>query len=451
MDLKSRCQIGHVYSLGSFAMFRLVSSVWALLLGFGLIMLGNGLQGTLLGVRATIEDFSTFVIGVMMSGYFIGMIIGSIITPKLIKRVGHIRVFAALASLASISILAHGLYIDFSVWTLMRILTGICFAGLYVVTESWLNDRTSNDTRGQMLSIYMLVGTLGLGAGQFLLNYRDPILLDLFIIVSVFISIGVIPVLLTARPAPAFDSAGVMSLQELYQASPFAVVSNMLVGMVHGTIIGLGAVYASKVLPSIELVPLFLSSFLIGNLIFQWPIGWLADRVDRRIVIGVLSIIAFVFCIFLLNIATGTTLYFLIILLLGGAVMPLYSLVIAHANDRLEPTQIVEASGCLVLVAGIGLSIGPVLVGILMEHLGNHAFFGFIATVFIVIIAFTAWRMKVKEAVKPGDQTPTVEPGLIGSPVAEFNAPEVDEYVENLTQDVPNEPEQTPTRSDPGK
>ncbi|MYB34094.1 MAG: MFS transporter [Gammaproteobacteria bacterium] len=429
-------------------MFSLVSSVWALLLGFGLIMLGNGLQGTLLGVRATMEEFSTFVIGVMMSGYFIGMIMGSIMAPRLIKRVGHIRVFAALASLASISILAHGLYIDSWVWTLMRVLTGICFAGLYVVTESWLNDRTSNETRGQMLSMYMLIVTLGLGAGQFLLNYRDPILLDLFIIVSVFISIGVIPVLLTARPAPSFESARVMSLKELYRASPFAVVNNALVGMVHGTIMGFGAVYAAEVLPDIDLVPLFFSSFLLGSLIFQWPIGWLADRVDRRLVIGVLSGVSFVLCLLLLYITLGTTLYFLAMLLLGGAVMPLYSLVIAHANDRLEPSQIVEASGCLVLVAGIGLSAGPVLAGFLMGLFGNNAFFGFLATGFLVIVAFTTWRMKVSEAVKPDDQIPSVEPGLIGTPVAEFNAPEADVYVETLAQDEPDATEKTPPQPD---
>ncbi|MCY4148870.1 MAG: MFS transporter [Gammaproteobacteria bacterium] len=428
-------------------MFSLVSSVWALLLGFGLIMLGNGLQGTLLGVRATMEEFSTLVIGVMMSGYFIGMIMGSIMAPRLIKRVGHIRVFAALASLASISILAHGLYIESWVWTLMRVLTGICFAGLYVVTESWLNDRTSNETRGQMLSVYMLVGTLGLGAGQFLLNYRDPVLLDLFIIVSVFISIGVIPVLLTARPAPSFESAGVMSLKELYRASPFAVVNNALVGMVQGTIVGFGAVYAAEVLPDIDLVPLFLSSFLIGSLIFQWPTGWLADRVDRRLVIGVLSSISFALCMLLLYMTQGTTLYFLVMLLLGGAVMPLYSLVIAHANDRLEPSQIVEASGCLVLVAGIGLSAGPVLAGFLMGLFGNDAFFGFLATGFLVIVSFTTWRIRVSEAVRPDDQIPSVEPGLMGTPVAEFNAPEADVYIETLAQEEPDDAEKVPVQS----
>lgn len=430
-----------------FLMFSLVGSVWALLLGFGLIMLGHGLQGTLLGVRATIEGFSTIVIGVMMSGYFVGMVFGSMLAPRLIKRVGHIRVFAALASLASISILAHGLYIQSWVWTAMRIVTGLCFAGLFVVTESWLNDRSSNETRAQMLSVYMLTATVGLGAGQFLLNYRDPLLLDLFIIVSVFISVGVIPVLLTARPAPAFESAGVMSLKELYGVSPFAVVNNGLVGVVQGGIIGFGAVYAAQALPNLEQVPLFLASFLVGSIIFQWPIGWLADRVDRRLVICGLSIISFIICILLLIMSEGSTLYFSAIFLLGGAIMPLYSLVIAHANDRLEPSQIVEASGSLVLVAGLGLSTGPVIIGFLMEYLGNNAYFMFIATVFFAMICFTVWRMKVSEAVSPDDQSPSVEPGLMGTSVAEFNAPAAEEYVEALMQDESQTADQPPPKT----
>ncbi|MXZ80564.1 MAG: MFS transporter [Gammaproteobacteria bacterium] len=416
-------------------MLKVVGSVWALLLGFGLMMLGNGLQGTLLGVRATMESFSVAVTGVVMSGYSVGMVLGSILAPRLIRRVGHIRGFAVLASLASISILAHGLYVDAGVWTAMRILTGICYAGLYVVTESWLNDRSDNETRGQVLSVYMLVCTLGLGAGQFLLNYRDPLQLDLFIIASVIISVGVIPVLLTARPAPSFESAGVMSLKELYRASPLAVVNNGLVGVAHGAIFGFGAVYAASVLPDIGQVPLFLASFLVGSLILQWPIGWLADRVDRRLVIGATAGISLVACVLLLMTPKGGTMYFLIIALLGGAAMPLYSLVIAHANDRLEPDQIVSASGSLVLVAGMGLSAGPVLVGFLMEHFGNGAYFAFIACVFAVVVGFTAWRMMVSEAVRPQDQSPVVEPGIIGTPVAEFNAPEADEYVEALMQD----------------
>ncbi len=187
-------------------MWKDLGASWAILLGIGFMMLANGLQGTLLGVRAGLEGFSTFDTGIMMSGYFIGMFIGSLAVPRLISRVGHIRVFSALASLASISILFHGVYVDPWLWMVMRIITGVCFAGFYVVTESWLNDRASNETRGKVLSVYMLIVTGSMGAGQFLLNLARPDTIGLFILISVIISFGLIPILLTVKPAPSFST-----------------------------------------------------------------------------------------------------------------------------------------------------------------------------------------------------------------------------------------------------
>ena len=213
-------------------MWKDLAACWAVLLGIGFMMLANGLQGTLLGLRATLEGFSTFTTGIMMSGYFIGIFIGSLLAPLLVKRVGHIRVFSALASLASVSILFHGLYIDPVIWMSMRIVTGICFAGFYVVTESWLNDRASNETRGRILSIYMVILTLGMGGGQFLLNLANPETIELFILISIIFSVGLIPILLTARPAPVFGASASMSLIELYRASPLAVVGNGLTGKI---------------------------------------------------------------------------------------------------------------------------------------------------------------------------------------------------------------------------
>ena len=264
-------------------MWQDLRASWALLVGVGFIMLGNGLQNTLLGLRATMEGFPIFTTGIMMSGYFVGIFVGSILAPRLVQRVGHIRVFAALASMASIAILVHGLYIHPITWTLMRLLTGLSYAGLFVVSESWLNDRAGNETRGRILSIYMVIMTLGLGGGQFLLNLSSPLNIDLFILISIIVSFGLIPMLLTARPAPAFDTARPMSLVELYRTSPLAVVSSGLTGAAHGTIFGLGAVYAHQSIGGIDLIPWFIASFLIGGLLFQWPIGWVSDRVDRRI------------------------------------------------------------------------------------------------------------------------------------------------------------------------
>jgi len=351
-------------------MWKDLAASWAILLGIGFMMLANGLQGTLLGLRAMLEGFSTFTTGIMMSGYFIGIFIGSFLAPVLVKRVGHIRVFSALASLASISILFHGVYIDPVVWMLMRVVTGICFAGFYVVAESWLNDRASNKTRGKILSIYMVMITLGMGSGQFLLNLAQPGEIDLFILTSVIISFGLIPILLTAKPAPVFEASTTISLIELYKASPLAVIGNGLTGMAQGTIFGLGAIYASAVLGDIKSISWFMACFLIGSLVTQWPVGYLSDRISRRLVMMAMSVIAIICCIVAVFIAKDGIAFYLVIVILGGAAMPMYSICIAYANDRLEPHQIVGASGSLVMVAGIGLSTGPIIVAFFMDFYG---------------------------------------------------------------------------------
>jgi MFS family permease len=413
-------------------MWNDVRASWALLIGIGFMMLGNGLQGTLLGLRATMEGFGTFTTGIMMSGYFVGIFVGSMIAPKLVQRVGHIRVFAALASMASIAILVQGIYVHVITWTIMRLVTGISYAGLYVVAESWLNDRASNETRGQMLSIYMVVTTLGLGGGQFLLHLDSPMHVDLFVLVSIIVSFGLIPILLTARPAPSFSSIKPMSLRALYRASPLAVISNGLTGAAHGTIFGLGAVYAHKELYSIELVSMFMASFLLGSLIFQWPIGWLSDRINRRVAMAGMSAVAIIACIAAILLPKTEMVFFIAIIILGGAAMPMYSLTIAYANDRLEPDQVVGASGSLVMVAGMGLSTGPIVVSYLMGEFGPMYYFIGIAGAFLMILLFTLYRMNITEAIAPEEQSPVVVTGMIGTPVAEYNAPDADEYVDAL-------------------
>ncbi len=405
-------------------MWKDLSASWAILLGVGFMMVANGLQGTLLGVRANIEGFSTFTTGIMMSGYC------SLLAPLLVKRVGHIRVFSALASLASISILFHGVYVDPVVWMAMRIVTGISFAGFYVVTESWLNDRASNKTRGRMLSVYMLIITFGMGSGQFLLNLAQPDSIDLFILTSVIISFGLIPMLLTAKPAPAFDISEKMSVFELYKASPLAVIGNCLTGMAQGTIFGLGAIYASAVLVDIKSISWFMASFLIGSLISQWPVGYISDRVSRRWVMAAISAISIVFSILAALTPKDSLLFYLFIVALGGAAMPMYSICIAYANDRLEPRQIVAASGSLVMVSGIGLSTGPILIAFFMEFYGLVFYFWGIASFFGLILIFTLIRIKSRAGIAVKDQTNTIATGTIGTPIAEFNAPDAVHYAE---------------------
>jgi MFS family permease len=426
-------------------MWKDLSASWAILLGVGFMMMANGLQGTLLGLRATLEGFSTFTTGIMMSGYFIGVFIGSLLAPKLVRRVGHIRVFSALASLASISILFHGVYIDPTVWMIMRVITGICFAGFFVVTESWLNDRASNKTRGKILSFYMVIVTLGMGTGQFLLNLARPEAIDLFILISVIISFGLIPMLLTAKPAPVFDASSNMSLIELYKASPLAVIGNGLTGMAHGTIFGLGAIYASEVLGDVKSISWFMACFLIGSLITLWPIGYLSDRIRRRLVMSALAVISIVSSISAIFIAKDGIGFYLVIVLLGGAAMPMYSICIAYANDRLEPHQIVGASGSLVMVSGIGLSTGPIIIAFFMDFYSIDFYFWGIAAVFGAILVFTLIRIQSRAGIAVEDQSQLIATGAIGTPIAEFNAPDAAEYAEAVAN---NEAELLDERED---
>ncbi|NKB60801.1 MAG: MFS transporter [Gammaproteobacteria bacterium] len=424
---------------------------WALLTGMALMMVGNGLQGTLLGLRATMEGFETFTTGVMMSGFYVGIFIGSMLAPRLVQRVGHIRVFAALASLVSIAILVHAIYVNPVTWTFMRFLTGLGYAGLYVVCESWLNDRASNETRGQVLSVYMVICTLGLAGGQFLLSIRSPMEVDLFILISVIVSFGLIPMLLTARPAPSFETSSSMSLVALYRASPLAVISSGLTGAAHGIIFGLGAVYARQKLNDVDLVALFMASFLLGSLLLQWPIGWASDRIGRRSTMAALSFLSIISCLLAVQLGSSGTLFFILIAVVGGLAIPMYPLCIAYANDRLEPEQIVGASGSLVMVSGIGLSIGPIFASYLMGEYGADFFFFGIASAFVLILCFTLYRMTKREGIDIEEQGSTVVPGQIGTPVAEYNAPDAEIYIEAVASgEVEKLDEEDPIPSDPG-
>ena len=414
-------------------MWKNLGACWAILLGIGFMMLANGLQGTLLGVRAGIEGFSTFTTGVLMSGYFSGMFIGSLLTPILVNRVGHIRVFSALASLASISILFHGVYIEPWVWMAMRILTGISFAGFYVVTESWLNDRADNETRGKVLSVYMVIVTGGLGAGQFLLNLAEPSTIDLFILISVIISFGLIPILLTVKPAPNFSTSSKMSVIELYRASPLALIGNCLTGMAQGTLVGLGAIYASVVLVDFKSISWFMACIMIGSLIFQWPVGYISDRIGRRGVMAALSIVAICCCLLAPTVPKDSIWFYVVVALLGGAAMPMYSICLAYANDRLEPHQIIGASGSLVMVAGIGAMIGPIVIAFFMDFVNISFYFWGIAMVFATILVFTLIRIGARPGIALEDQSDLVV-GPLGTPIAEYLSPDSVEYAVALAR-----------------
>ena len=401
-------------------MLAAIASAWALLLGIVLIMLGNGLQSTLLGVRATLEGFGTGVTGLVMTGYFAGFLAGSVIVPRLLANVGHVRVFAALASLASGAALLHTVFVSPASWFMIRLITGFCFAGLFVVAESWINDAATNRTRGQLLSVYMIMVMGGMGSGQLLMNLSDPRGFELFVLVSVLISFALIPITLTVGRAPVFEAPETIRSRALFRASPLGVAGAFLVGIAHSALFSMGPVYAVGVGLAVDRTSVFIAVALFGGLVLQWPIGWLSDRFDRRKVIVVAAWLAT--CAACVAGAGGAGSYALLIgatALLGGTSLPLYSLCGAHTNDHLTPRQIVAASATLVLVGGLGLTMGPLLAAGLMRLAGPSGLFWLIAVVHGGIGGYGLYRMVRREPVPLDDQR-TYEPvSLRTSPIVQ--------------------------------
>jgi len=387
------------------ATFRaaLVSS-WALLLGFGILMLGDGLQGTLLAVRADLEGFSTTLTGLIMSTFYLGFLLGSILTPRLTIKVGHIRVFAAFAALSSAAILLHAIFVTVPVWIAMRLVSGFCFAGLYIVAESWLNDRASNETRGKLLSLYMVVTYVGVGAGQLLLNLADPVEYPLFILTSVLISIAVVPLLLSAGSPPTFQDSVRISLVQLYRLTPLGIVGMFAVGLVTATFFALGPVYAQRMGLGIKDISYFMAAAVLGTVLLQGPIGVVSDRFDRRKILTLVTILtamAALLCIPATQHSTNAL--FLAVALFGGFAFPLYSVCIAYTNDHLNPNQMIAASGALVLVGGLGAVTGPVLFAMIMDRFGDQALFWSIAAVHGLMGLFAIYRM-IRSAPIPLDK-----------------------------------------------
>ncbi len=407
-----------------------VAASWALFLGIALIMLGNGLQGSLLGLRATLEGFPTAITGLVMSAYFVGFLAGSTLVPRLVSRVGHIRVFAALASLASAAVLLHSVSVTPPSWGAIRLVTGFSYAGLYVVAESWLNDRATNETRGQLLSIYMVVMLGGMASGQLLLNVADPASFELFVLVSVLVSLAVIPILLTARPAPDFTAPSSVSLAELYRISPLGVFGALGTGMAHGALFGMGAVFAQSTGMSVAQISVFMAVAVLGGVVLQWPVGRLSDRFDRRQVLTTVTFVA-AFSAFAATFVSGPlagalpdwTLYVLVALF-GGMTLPMYSLSIAHANDHLEPDQMVAASGGLVLAGGIGASFGPVTAASIMSVMGPAGFFWTLGAIHAIIGVFALYRMRRRLALPLEEQGTFVAVPPRASPIAAYLTPE---------------------------
>ena len=379
-------------------MWTAIRSSWPLFVGMIFLMVSNGLLATLLTLRASGLGFDDSVIGLVQSAYAVGSLLGCLVAPRLVMRVGHVRVFAALASVASTAALLHLVTHDPWSWGAMRILAGFCFSGLYVVAESWLNGRATNKTRGSMLSIYFIIQTGGIAAGQMLLNLSSPDGILLFIIVSILISLSLVPILITVGAAPAFESPERISFVELFRLSPMGLTGCFLNGVAQGALFIALALYGRAIGLGTGAIGALIGFTTLGGMLFQFPLGRLSDLFDRRLVMVGSAGLAVPVCL-TLAFVTGPSVDFFVlyggITVLGGLTLPIYSICVAHTNDYLKSSQIVAASGTLVLTLGFGLVLGPTLGSVAVENHGPAGLFLLLAMVQALTVTtalFRLWR-----------------------------------------------------------
>jgi len=384
-------------------------ALWTLFLGFAMLMVGNGLNLAVLGVRMVDEGFDVRTSGVVMACYFAGFLLGPVVVVKWLSGVGHIRVFASLASLASCVVLIHFLWVNPLSWGVLRLVFGFCMAGLYVVVESWLNDASTPRTRGRTLAVYMIVSMGGLGVGQLMIATGDTNGATLFVVASILVSMSFVPIALAATTdAPPVRVSPTMKLREFYRTAPTGMVGIFFVGASHGILLGLSAVYATRAGFGPGMTAAFLALPSLGALAMQWPIGWASDRLPRRGVIFVVAVASASTAVLLGVIPEGNTAALPVIFVLGGLTFPLYSLLLSHTLDRSAPGTAMGASGTSLRVNGTGAVLGPIIAGAIMASFGETAFFWCLVATHSLIAAYVAYRLVVEEAVPLSRQGPFV-------------------------------------------
>lgn len=393
--------------------------IWSLLFGVAIITIASALQSSLIGIRASIESFNTTATGLIMSAYYVGFILGSILVPTWVKNVGHIRVFAAVASLASITILMQSVVVEPWFWMLMRMGTGLCYAGLFIVTESWLNAIGTNSTRGRLFSIYIIEVWASQTLGQFLLNAASPSGYDLFILSSVLISMALVPLLLVRTPSPTIEVPEKLNLSGLFKAAPLGAVGAFISGITSGSMLGLGALYAKSIGLDIVEISIFIGASYLGGMMLQWPIGKLSDLQDRRLTILWVGVIA---AIMTTIVPFGHGLDNVIVMmagmfLVGAFTFPMYALSSSHINDHLRPEQVLSASSGLILLNGAGGVIGPLVASLVMDFIHIDALFAVIGVMNLTVAVFAYLRIRAKAPMSVEDQGDHVHVGIAVSPV----------------------------------
>ena len=383
-------------------MWNSIKSISSLLLSFGMLLLGNGMVGTLLGIRSRLEEFSMEITGVIMAGFSVGLLLGALYAVRVVAAVGHIRAFAAFASIMSVAVLAHVLFIDPVTWFVLRVVAGFCMAGMVMVVESWVNERATNNTRGQILSIYMITNYLGAGLGQFMLLVGDPAQFQLFIVASMVYSLALVPILLTRASAPKPSSPQRTKFRELFAISPVGVFGTVCAGMANSSLNGMGAVFAKEIGLSIGEVSAFMAAAILGGMALQFPIGRLSDKFDRRTVLITASLATGLAALAVIWATSQTVAILFVTAAVYGAVgFTIYPLSVSQVNDLAEPDRLVQVAAGLLIAYGIGASIGPVMAAQSMAIFGPAGFFLFFVGINSALILFTTIRIIQR---RPGEK-----------------------------------------------
>ncbi|HEY9212507.1 MAG TPA: MFS transporter [Ancylobacter sp.] len=385
-------------------MAQTLGPVAALLLGVFFLVTGSGLQNTLLPLRGAFEGFSAVHLGILGSSYYLGFVLGCLLVPHIVRRSGHIRAFAALTSGAVATMLAHPLFIDPYVWFVLRAITGFCFAGLYLVIESWLNDRATNQTRGFVMSAYVIVDYAALTAGQMMITLYPVRGFELFALGAMLFALATLPVSMTraGQPAP-IETARIRPIR-LLRAAPVAVVGCFVIGLTNGSLWSLGPIFGIGRGLTSDGAATFMSAVVVAGAVAQWPIGYLSDRMDRRRILGALMVGAMLAGLALGALPFGLLGLCVLGLFYGALSLPAYSLAAAHAYDRTAPSEAVETAAGLLLAYGIGSVVGPSLASVGMTHYGPGALFFFTAISHTFLLLFVVWRISCRDPVPASEK-----------------------------------------------
>jgi MFS family permease len=395
------------------SLWTTLSTLFALLLGYALMQIGNTLQGTLLSVRGSIEQFTPTAIGAVGAAFWVGIVLGSLWAGRVIHQVGHTRAFSALAAVAASAALLHLLVISPAVWIAARAVTGFCFAGLFIVVESWLNASATAQTRGQVLSLYSMTGLVAGIGGQMLLPAGDPHGYRLFCFVAILISLALVPTALSRATAPAHAVSDTrINLMQLYRQSPFGVVAAVLCGITTSSFFALGPIWAQERGLNTTEIALFMACGTLGGFITTYPLGWLSDRMDRRhVIMGTAAMAASILLVLIHSVPLDVPVWLLFayVAIFGGSVIPTYSIVTAHVNDMVKPGEFVAAAGGLLILLGAGAAIGPVIAGAAMTEFGRLGLIYVFVTAQLLMAIWGAYR-SIQRASPPTDSKETFVP-----------------------------------------